>query len=151
MRPEHPLFYPVTSGNGRRWGLRNVLSFLPEKQLSPRQQHCSVPQKSAGWRSLKAGNEVNTCSLNTRAPLASKDAQAPNELTGPTERAGSAGRRIGEGRDLEPWRGRPSRCNLLAASLGTAGIVEGQGGTRWSPPGTTLCGRRSSRGHSSCS
>lgn len=151
MRPEHPPFYPVTLGNGKRWGLRNVLSPPPGKQLSPRQQHCSVPQKSAGWRSLKAGNEVNTCSLNTRAPLASKDAQAPNQLTGPTERAGSAGRCTGEGRDLEPLRGCPSQRTLLAASLGTAGIVESQGGTRWPPPGATLCGRRSIRGHSFCS
>lgn len=125
---------------------------LQESSSPPRQQHCSVPQKSAGWRSLKAGNEVNTCSLNTRAPLASKGAQAPNELTGPTELwLGVLADASGEGRDLEPWRGCPSRRTLLAASLGTAGIVEGQEDTRWFPPGTTLCGRRSSRGHSSCS
>lgn len=130
MRPKHLPFYPVTSGNGKRWDLRNFLSPLPGKQLSPPlpQQHCSVPQKSAGWRSLKTGNEVNTCSLNTRAPLASKDAQAPNELTGPTELGlGVLAEVSGEGRDLEPLRGCPSRRTLLAASLGTAGIVEGRG------------------------
>lgn len=151
MRPEHPPFYPVTSGNGKRWGLRNVLSPPPGKQLSPCQQHCCPPEKCR-MEIPEAGNEVNTCSLNTRAPLASKDAQAPNELTGPTELGlGVLAEASGEGRDLEALRGRPSRRTLLAASLGTAGIVEGQGGTRWSPPGATLCGRHSSRGHSSCS
>lgn len=42
------------------------------------------PKKVQDVRWLKDGNEVSTCSLNTRTALASKDAQAPNELTGPT-------------------------------------------------------------------